>query len=709
MLGKNQLNNEELNSAPESQYELNSWELNSLPLNGFEAEPFSATAEAQTIGYITQTVGRVFSAATVGYITQDVQLYNTYSGSIGTVTQEVINTQPSQSIGTIVQNVRLTGSTTHLSRYGWNMDLLINGGVINPANIRAADTFSVKITKEEGQSTLCTFDLLLSSGLLDYVETIDGKDVVVWYQDSTGYYPLFVGKLDDINIDLTNKFLSLSASNRRNELLQNIPRATIDLLGRYSEHVQGKYEGIEGEVAARLQASQQSVDFTSTNVAQVTSWYAKATADYTYGASDIFYRDPSTTWQSRTNVINTIDIAIDYSYTRLYHYQRNFNWTAPYKDNIADWLIYRYDIPTIGLIEKAVENSQWKKIGLINFEFTWEPQTVEIERPTGGTALASWTKTLKNGVYRQKFDEEGVAIKDPSGNNTYTYVKIADGEEDLINTLQADFTMATRFSGTVKETYNLTVQAPQSITKYGVVDNSRNFNVSNPYDIGSWESYSSLTPAPSNAVAMGDSYYINEDTNRDALHNAVLTAIDIAKTEIINSHRGTMVSIQVPLEPTIELSHTVEIDTTFLQCKGKVKRIIHCIDVSNKTNNYTQIDIVLMRAAGSVTETPINVPSAPSDGSAIPSATIYLESHYGLDPETTANSDSWSGHIGNKDIWGTMGYVNGTFTGRIARTNFQEQFRVDTPSIPDNLRQERDLTTSATYNIAINNDELSSD
>jgi len=176
------------------------------------------------------------------------------------------------------------------------------------------------------------------------------------------------------------------------------------------------------------------------------------------------------------------------------------------------------------------------------------------------------------------------------------------------------------------------------------------------------------------------------------MQNALATEIDLAKTTILSTHRNTQVIVETPLKPNYELSHTVAISTGKLTAKGKIQILAHTLSVSEGRGNTTTITLALFRSKGSASETPTYVPSRPSDAIIIPTSPVVLGSHYGV------TDASYNGHIGNKN--------NPRVIGQLKRTAVTEEFRVDTPAIPDAYRKLRQLPVSADFEVFVPNDDL---
>lgn len=596
-------------------------------------------------------------------------------------------------------------NNTFFLRNGWDIAINISGYNVPKDKIKG----NISITKEENQSTLCDFTMYITDAT-SFIDAMWGKPVVIDYITSSSVTRVFTGLIDVPEIDILNKTVTFRCSDRRDELINQTMSATVKAIGRYSSEVLGTYNTVADELDLRLKTIPASLDFTSYNVPNLNSWYAAATPHVTLTDSDIYTKEPRISWQSRTKILNQITTTINYKYTRLYHMQRAFYWRAPFADSLCDFLQNSYSVPSIQMIEDAIEGAEWRQIGSTTYENLWGPGTCPSD--SVGVGYYAWKPNNYEGQYVKNTDDNGDDINDPAGNSTYVY-KPFTTQQDIseVYTLRAEWTASTRFSQFITEQFPLVIRATQSINQFGTVAKEDSYNTTNDFDDTVWEDYSYFTPAPANAVSTGGgSYYANQDYNVSVMQNAVLTAIDKARAEILNSHRDTQVSVQTPLMPTLELAHTVLISTSTLQAKGRCIRIMHTLDIVNGKGSVTDITIALFRSQGSSSDGAVVVPSRPGEVISVPSDTVVLQSHYGQDPETTTGSETWTGHIGNRsfrELQTTVG-VGYTWEGFVrTRTEYQESFVVDTPPIPDSLRKERILIAgTGTYDVSIPNDLL---
>ncbi len=155
----------------------------------------------------------------------------------------------------------------------------------------------------------------------------------------------------------------------------------------------------------------------------------------------------------------------------------------------------------------------------------------------------------------------------------------------------------------------------------------------------------------------------------------------------------------------MELKHTVSLSGKWVRGKGKCSRVSHYLNISDNGGGaageaYTDVTLLQYRGNTTVANTTLAPAAIPSDTYIPTQFGAILETHLGEDPTGPTAAD-WTGYVGNIQVDVNRGaYVDHT------RTFYQESFTVDTPAIPSSLRDDRIVTTTATYNVNIPNDDV---
>jgi len=684
--------------------------LNSTPSYAF----ISLSTDAQNLCSIANSVGIGTASQNILSLVQDVYKYtSTASQNICSIEQHVKNYGISKNICSISNYVyNPAAGSTFFDRNGYRIQLVLGGYEVPEANICAMIT----CTKEENSNNLLEFSLRVSNPI-EFINFFWGKSVTLAHITSSVYTLLFTGKIDTPQVDLINKVIKFSCSNHRNEIINNTYPNLPKQYGLYTEQVLGKFDTAAQELALRMQTVAASFDLDANNVPALNSWYAKASPDYTLSGSDVYYRDPRVIWQDRAKVVNDITYTFAYKYTRLYHTEQAFSWAQP---SFAESAKNGYTLPTTAMIESAIASTKWKLDNTVSYTAEWPADYVTVIY--GGVPLASMYNPYTNQLslkqpytYLPKIDQFGNQITDSSGN--YVYKQVANSQskaQSTVYTTAASWQMSFRSSQIVQETYSLNVKSSQSITQFGSVIDKQSSTYTDNFDASAWEAYAFKTAQPSNAVSSGAGYYYNNDTNPDIMKNSLACAIAKCQTDILKTHRDTAVIFETTLLPSVELSHTLKVDTSKVLAKGKVAKIVHRIDVTEGKDASTEITIKMFRSTSSATTSNVAIPARPTDTIAITMPTVTLGNYYTTDNylQTIANGGQWTwntaynGHLGNKFIPVTYTRSYYIVIHTISLTAAKEEFRVDTTDVPDIIRSQRELTASSTYDTAIPNDLL---
>lgn len=589
---------------------------------------------------------------------------------------------------------------SYLSRNNFYPKLYINGD-------RAADTLisgaEVVVRRAENENASMQVKLRPSAGAQNFA-AYQGLPIILDVQTSaTNTYRVFTGIIDIDEYDILNESLTLYCTdNRENKVLAD--SAFVSGIGYYDEAIFGIAIDKNDELAKRLTTIPYAYDYDVFGNGRLTAWAAKGSADYTLGDSDIYIKSLSVQRTQRSKIVNTVNINFKYSFDRLHHREMNYVWNSGV--TVCQFLTYGYSLCSKDMVRQASAAVGWPLRSGIGFtgvytsglyrcdgvSLGWEGTTNE------GINYVNQQEQVVNGASTQvtKYDAAGNPIIQSATTNTsstaYSYC------------IGAAWIATTRFTQNMVENYTLTVTAPQSTAQWGAINSTVNHSLTDSFDAGYWEDYRAYSSQPSGATNLvnniGDTvsdYIIDKDTQRANSNAAILTAINKAKTTILKSHRENTVQFDRNFWPQIDLYHTVALSCTKLTAKGKVKSVTHVINITDGGESHTEVQLALSTSVGSTSDSTLAVPTKPTYTPVRYNGTVALQSHYGVDPSTTA-AQSWTGHIGNRWVIERNNYF---------RTSYQEAFIVDAPAIEEQFRDDKNLYASQSYNISIPNDTLS--
>lgn len=658
--------------------------VNTFAINERQINSSVIVTGAGTMVSVEQTV-RIEGSGTFVQIEQEVQLLETGSGTMVSI-EQLVEATASGSIVTIEQRVIDSSPAvpTHEQRTGWDATLLVGGVTIPLAEIHG----NIMVTKTENSSSLLTVTMIPPTGVQD-LDFWQGKAVTLdMHTNETSTYRVFTGVVDIPEVDIIEQKITLRCTNRRRELINTTLTTVVPNIGYYSSEIFNEADELAKELDDRLSTVPYSLDFDGYNNYRYIAWEPKSTADYVWDDADIYYATPQVELSSRGRIVNTINIDFEYRYPRIHNKEVQYSWTSPVQSDVCLILVDGYSMTPRAAIESAIAATGWPLRG--NVSYGDVPADGFYRCDILGTYAAFTTRrtTVSTTIKR---DADGNAITGVDGNPVTETNRTSISDVRNLLAGSATWNATFRWAQDISEKFTLTVKSPQSVTQYGTIENDVVYGVESSYNTEDWENYTQYTDEGQGSLT----YAINKDTNLATFNSASVTAIRVASTKIISTHRDTRVRLFRSILPELELHHTVEATADKISCKGKTRKIIHTLNV-NTGEAKTVAEIALSRATGSGSSSTLSPPTRPSD--TLPSTTdsVTLGNHFGKDP-TTEKAKQWNGMIGNAIL-----YQSG-------RTTYPESFVVDAPAIPGTQRDHRILTKAQTYNVEIRNDSLTVD
>lgn len=684
-----------------SGFALNQRRLNRDVLNGFSTNVLIGSglliSIEQSVGEVEegllisveQTVGIVGGGSIADglliSIEQEVQLRIVGEGTLISIEQEVVKTGSGLLVTieqTVIKNpAQADPIPSHVQRTGWDITVMVGGAPID------CEHGIINIQRTEGGASLMNVTLIPALGIQD-VESYAGKPITADLQTAEGIFRVYTGLVDIPEVDIINKKITLHCTDRRSELINTQLASVVSTIGYYSSVIFGTPKDTFEELTSRLTTVPQTVDFDAFGNYNLVNLAAKTIPDYTLLGSQVYYRDPKVEYTSRGRITNKITISFEYRFDRLWHLQRSWSWVSPIAANICLALQNGYTFAQRSMVLAAITGLSWPLIGDVSFR-PIQPSGWYC----GGMGFLTYHFDADGGAMVPELDADGNPVLDADGNPSMVATGVFVDVGSLL-TNGASWTATKRWAQTITENYSLIVQAPQSQAQYGVVESFNNYSNEDGTDVTAWERDYKAYDNPYNKTE--PTYFIDSDLKRNVSNAAISTALNIAKTTILNSHRDIRVTIYRSLWPQIDLKHTVEIDASItngggLKARGKVYNIVHTLDVGTG-EAVTMVILALSRSQGTQIDSALSIPIKPTNVEMPDSTEIVLGNHYGEDP-AQAGSENWNGRVGNR--------INVFF-----RTTYPEQFIVDTPEIESAFRDERVITGSASYSISIPSDLL---
>ncbi len=683
---------------------INSYSINAETLNG---GAIRRSVHAGVLLSIGQSVGKEISASVILRVEQAVDL------QIRTDTSQVLLGVEQQTVtevaaGTLlkveqrVQNVILNDTYSLFQRMGYEIFAVLGG-----RDISTILHGNLTITIGENDSRTAQFSIVLPVNVYD-LTTYQGKTVKLYVHNAAGVKQVFDGYVDVPTVNVIEEKLTFKCIADRRQLINTKLAATYHTIGYYAKAISGDIGDVYTKVANRLETIPYSIDFDGSNNYSLNAWAPKTVADYTYGSSAVYRRDPQLILESAAKVVNRVNLTVEYQYQRCHQGEVNFLWAGD--PGACYFLTYGLSMCRRDMVIGAASPGGWTLKGSIGFQPIL---------PSGNYgACGMWSTVAFEGEVVPKVeshiqsDGEGgfetvtSPIKDANGNPVMETNFTSATDYAGLYTFGAQWKVCNRFTQNIKEKYSLTVTAPTSINVYSSKAQDENYTVTAEYDSASWEKFDAFKLGPPGG-------YVNQDNNRGEFGNTIKAAISRAKTIILESHRDSRIVFQRQLSPELELKHTIALTGKWVRGKGKCFRIVHTVNFSTG-EAATEVELAFFRSAASATDSPLTIPTAPVDAIAGFTKSITMTSHYGEDYAWLASVNQQridnglpiflraSGYYGNR--WAYKPSVSLPGEVDSYRTQNPEHFVVETPEIPATHRDERILTQSASYTVNIPQD-----
>ena len=533
-------------------------------------------------------------------------------------------------------------------------------------------TGTIRVEQERGAASLADCALLLDPGPIDPT-WYTGKSLSIhyleWRAGAWVEYLLFDGWVIRPSFEPVDSVIALECSDRLQDAIEALTIAGVDALvgGNWSADL---FEDPVGRsrwdyAQERLSSRAASLNRLPGGELVVTPWAATAPA-FVYGEGVTLDRSLAWSPVDLDERVNVVEVDALWRYPKLRERRDNFNWEHPNLSGLTGiggfcvWHLETTELPDIAMVEEGMFGDAGSGASLNPLWYRL-PLSVTDGQNTG-----------------QFCDPQFVWI------NTYA---------DLL--LGGAWTGARRWVQAVTETYALRVEAPGSIASAGEVIRRDRLAV----DSSDQERTETFAEPGWKGFEPGGSYegsdWVVNLREQDRWQAALVCAVAMARVQILSAHRGNRLSFDVPTSDAmgVTLQQTLRVEDQRCRSQAPVWLLTHELSIDAQTA-ITTITLGVSRGGGDVTD-PIIVPAPPAVPAGPGRATARdLVTQLGGRPDSPPFDETLMGFSGNYDV---------PFPGS---EQYPRDFRVEAPEIDEFYIDELELSTAATYRVAVPHDLL---
>ena len=418
----------------------------------------------------------------------------------------------------------------------YNISVFIDGVEIDECQLK--DTIEISLAVNCAKTAKLTINANCDNNNQIDLYKYAGKIIEIYYLSKTRYILLYRGMVAIQKIDIDNKHFNLTCTDEKINKINNLTENQLNNIGYYSEYLFNEELTKEQVFSKRMESTPSDYYFDNNGNFVLTAWQPKNTPDLIIEQCPIFANSFSYSVLNLGEIVNKIKILFQFNYNR--KIQRDLN--MQYLPNEYDWVNFVQEhhyipFPKANLIIEAANSAGWV-VG--NF-------TYGTFGNLGGT---------------------GVVIFDK---NSYA--------------TSAQWIASKRWVQNVQEENTVTLKNDDSIAFFGEKSEEINFSM-RLKDDGTEDNFNNYqcytVPYGATRASNGD-WIIDLSQNKQQDYNkAMLYALNVAKTKMLNSHFGNECSFDYILLPEIELKHTIGLNTAALHGNLRVQSITHTVDFKKR-------------------------------------------------------------------------------------------------------------------------------
>lgn len=535
----------------------------------------------------------------------------------------------------------------------WRLRVLLGG-----ADLSARLVGLVSIDREEGAARVLKLMLVPEPGLLS-LDDYTGKPIQLLRQRLEGETLAseqlrFTGVTLQPGINASSKVIEITATCDLQNRVELMSQAEIEALlpgSLYAEAVYGEIEGRWDYAQDRLATLPGNLDCGPDGAMRYTPWKASAVPHFTFDAGTVLSDSLQIQPADAGQLINRVEITLEYRYSRLRHREHQVLWTHP-AENFCTWLPNSTELPTQSMLLDALEQGGWALLG--SPSMTTLPPSMANPCNLGGAWVNSFTA-------------------DP-------------------HLLSFAATLAQRTAQTMTETYSIALEATGSMAAFGERPARERYSDEVEFDSGSWEALAAESrPDDASQDALGD-WIIDQDAGARRA-NALQTAMQHEYVRMLASHRQTRLVFQTPITDLVyDTQHTARLQALGVTAHGKLCRVHESWDIDAGSEIAT-IELAISRGGAARASQSLVPPARPLfDLGAAPDPTTVLPTQIGGLVNSPPYDEELDGFAGNASA-----VAGGSET-------YPRRLSITTPDIQAEHRDPAEASAVATYLLGIPTD-----
>ncbi|RLA46000.1 MAG: hypothetical protein DRR06_06035 [Gammaproteobacteria bacterium] len=534
-------------------------------------------------------------------IYQQITSDNTLSKTLEITIYSPSDGTEENSAGTLIP-AGLVGSSGGL----FTVKLILDG-----IDVSSSLTGQITVDLEESSAAVASFTLNPLEGLIDLTTWVKAP-VKIYYITGGAEFLLFNGVVDVPTFDPQSRLTAFTCTDELQLIFEPSTELQIaEVVGGYwSENFFGAADGKWAYARDRLATLPVSMDLDLNGKVVKTPWAAKEAPDYTLNEAVIFDGSLKVEIANSRSILNKVELQSNYTYSSFKERTVRYRWgQAP--GGVQASALYGIKPVILQMVLVAAQGSGWPfvkkpsftqfpKSGYYNGVYYFNRDinmVVETDFTIGLRHTQAITDAVALSLVSRKSVESLGELKSVENvSMTAEYSKVAEGFEDK------EF---------VNAAHEVNVDPVDGSVVTGIGNISDVFYTKETVNY-QYEAYANDFPVKE-VVGPDIVYDLSEEKISDATNSyssMLETAKHFYKTEILASHRGNIVGAVTILQPTMDRTHTVKIDTSGVVAQGKVRQIVHSIDIdAGSATSQVYVAISRSTAVGIVDEdTPLESP-----------------------------------------------------------------------------------------------------